>query len=77
MNFVWALWSSESESLPMLFSSKSKALKAFTDEFVCLERYAKSRGIYRVRYNDDKTAFTIVTAKGEELSANIEKVVIH
>lgn len=77
MKYVYALWISESESLPMLYSSKRKALKALEDEVSFFIDYAKRYGVYHVRYNDDKTSFTVVTAKGEELSGNIEKVVIH
>ena len=77
MKYVYALWSSESESLPVLYSSKRKALKALKEEFACLEGYAKRCGNYRVRYNDDNTAFTITTENGEELSANVERTVIH
>ena len=77
MTYVYALWSSESESMPVLFSSKRKALKALKEEYVCLEGHAKRCGIYQVKYNNDNTAFTITTNTGVELSANIERVVIN
>lgn len=77
MKYIYMLWCSESESLPVLYSSKRKALKALKEEFACLEGYAKRCGNYCVRHNDDNTAFTIITEKGEELSAEIKVAFIY